>query len=322
MKKLSFLVFIILFATCSRDTIEKDSIDQETTSSNLVTTTATHRGVYVNSFETDILGNTTEENYLLDWCIANNFNEITLYTISSILNTTSQTLLLKDFVERAHSDYNLIVTFVASSKTAINKINTYHADYPGALAAPDGIATEYEFWNGANSFTYYKTQMLKRLKQVDPNFDSSWKQELYISKFEDAEGVVPDNKVINRVAVHFKTGGGNDELFWVNYRNNAFNFPNPVTAPNSYNRIQEIAKKAFKKDIIINIVVLFNVRTDSGSPNIYDYFDVTDGDHDFSDAFDNYKDGFDISGITHKENINMIGYQIYRYSNAKLARPL
>ena len=69
------------------------------------------------------------------------------------------------------------------------------------------------------------------------------------------------------------------------------------------------------------VVILFIVNTSSGDPNIFNYFDVSSGNHEFMDAYNNFMTGYEAATIDHKDHLDIIGYQIYRYSNAKLARP-
>lgn len=280
-----------------------------------------HRGIYVNNFENDILG-TIEELNLLHWCNQNSFNEVTLYNISSILDDQYKTFLLTNFVAKAHA-FNIRVSFVASSEEAINKIEDYQNLVGSSFLQSDGLATEYEFWNSnaANvSYDYYHKNMLKPLKRLDDDSDYDWKQQLYISEFEDAAGQYTNDKVLKKVLQHLKKGDGNDQIFLVNYRTNAQNFPTDSNS-NHYQRIQRIAKVAKKKKIQVNIVVLFMTREDT-SPSLFNYFSDLGEGNDFQDAFINYRNGFYNSDIKHKDYINLEGYQVYRYSDAKIAKPL
>lgn len=280
-----------------------------------------HRGIYVNNFENDILG-TGEELNLLHWCDQNSFNEVTLYNIGSILDDQYKTLQLTNFVAKAHA-FDIRVSFVASSEETINKIEDYQNQVYYPYLQADGIATEYEFWNPnavGVSYDYYHKNMLKPLKRLDNTADYDLKQQLYISTFDDAAGVYPSEKVLKKVLQHLKKGDGNDQIFLVNYRTNAQNFPTDSNSKH-YQRIQEIANVAKKKNMEVNIVVLFMTREDT-TPSLFNYFSDLGLANNFEDAFISYRDGFYNSDIAHKEYINLDGYQIYRYSDAKVAKPL
>ncbi|MFC4634488.1 hypothetical protein ACFO3O_11255 [Dokdonia ponticola] len=70
------------------------------------------------------------------------------------------------------------------------------------------------------------------------------------------------------------------------------------------------------------IVILFNVYQMSPSPEIWDYFTTTGMDHEFEDAFTEWSAEYNTStDITNKEYLKIKGFGIYRYSDAKNARP-
>lgn len=309
-----------LFQTTSSGTLKKQARNQQ--GRFFFDDDIQHRGIYVNDFENSILGNFEEELNLIDWCHQHDFNEVTLYNISSILNDQYKTALLSSFILRAHFS-GIRVSFVAASKEAIIKIKNYQSQFIFPFFKSDALATEYEFWNtnaADVSYEYYQKRMLKTLRQVDPVFSHYWKQQLYISEFKDAAGVYPDEKVLKKVVQHFKKGGGNDQLFFVNYRTNAQNFPTN-TSSNHYQRLQKLANVAAQKGVVINVVVLFMTRQDT-TPTLFNYFSDTGAGYDFQDAYITYRNGFENSAMLNKEFINLQGYQIYRYSDAKVAKPL
>lgn len=65
---------------------------------------AEHRGVYINRFKSDgILGDILKEGTLLTWCVQNDFNEVTLYNINTIMNEDVDRVALNAFAGKAHA---------------------------------------------------------------------------------------------------------------------------------------------------------------------------------------------------------------------------
>ncbi|WP_299104777.1 hypothetical protein [uncultured Tenacibaculum sp.] len=282
-----------------------------------------HRGIYINNFENDILGNFVEETKLLMWCNRNNFKEITLYTVSSILNSPAQKEKLTTFVIQAHLFYGIKVSFSAASKEAIIKIKNYQMELNSPLEKCDGIFTEYEFWNPNTSgvnYNYYKNDMLGVLENLAPSISQKFKNNLYVYNFSDASGQYTDNQVLEDIVDFIKRKRNKHRLVLVNYRANAQNFPTDINS-NYYKRIQDLANIAAAKNVKIKVIVLYMTRNDVAS-SMYNYFADNGLGNDFEDAFISFKNGFKNSTIQNKRYLNLFGYQIYRYSDAKLAKPL
>ena len=282
-----------------------------------------HKGIYVNNFKNDILGNAVAENELLAWCAQHTLNEITLYNIGSILTSTTKTHQLKQFMKKArlHDNYN--ITFVAATLTGLTRIETYQKANKNTYAACNGIFTEYEFWNnngGTNQgFAYYKNNELDVMEAYRIKGLDNLKQNLYISKFEDTQRVYKNEEVLQET-VKYLTNNKDSKLIFVDYKTNAQNFPTSKTS-NFYQRYQALANEAAANNKAVNVVVLFMVRQDV-TPTLFNYFSVNDMNNSFESAYTNFKNGFLNSDITNKAYINLIGYQLYRYSDAKIARPL
>jgi hypothetical protein len=108
--------------------------------------------LYVNDFS-NILGITVKEDSLLNWCLAQGFTQINLYNIGTILGSGATKTQLDNFVGKAHGvTYGIAVGFIAAGSTTANNIDTYCANYTNK---PDYIVSEYEFWNGSNSFATF-----------------------------------------------------------------------------------------------------------------------------------------------------------------------
>ena len=318
----SVLLIVGLLYSCNQEEIitsfDRDQTEVQVTSRS---SSFEHRGIYVNDFRTSILGDIAEEDYLLEWCDHHNFNRMTLYNISAILDDPAETDLLEDFMEKANLDYpHIRINFVVSSADAISEVDDYCLSNPVSLH-PHGVATEYEFWNDPWNYTTYD-DMLNDIEILTDAGHSGWKNQLYISRFEDAAEVVSDEDVLKQVIIGVDEIHPNKtRILLVNYRPNAYNFFGEGTG--SYNRLVDMAGEAESQGLNhLSVVILFNVNYLSGDPDIFDYFDEEGGDHAFEDAMLNFKEGFDAADFPNKNKIRLRGYQIYRYTQAREARGL
>ncbi|CAL2092816.1 hypothetical protein [Tenacibaculum sp. 190524A02b] len=323
-------IFVFIIISCSTYDEERNLPELQTevpkeqlarTSNERLDVKIKHRGIYVDGFRDNILGNTLEENNLIDWARFHHFNELTLYNVNAVLDNSVNTQLLADFVKRAH-ERKLTISFTASNEEAIRKITDYQKNTPLASIS-DGIFTEYEFWNpnqAGVSYTYYQKNILKTLRNVRLKKPNKWKQNLYIYDFVDAGGKYKYNKILNKITRHLKFKKQNNRIVLVNYRINAQNFPADPKS-NYYNRIQDLASIAKKKKFVLNVILLFMVRQDV-TPSMFPYFADNLENNYFENAFLNYKTQYENSTIKNKKHLNLIGYQLYRYSDARTAKPL
>lgn len=288
------------------DSVVESSSFLDDNSTHLKIQSASFRGVYINSFDSKI-GNKASEDSVLNWCLKNNLNQISLYSVGSIL-TQGKASLLNNFIGRASAaPYNLVVAVVAASlNTAINEYNYYNS-YPNKFA---GITTEYEYWNGTNSFTTFLAE-INYMSTIHQATGAAIKRQLYISKFMDASNALTADTTIARHLVQ-----NADRIFVVNYVTNAYNLSN-----STLNKIKLIANASKKLNKVTEIVILFSVNQYSTDPNLYNYFSVTGSNHAFADAYNKFKTDYNATAFTNKSSVAIIGYQLYNYSNASSARP-
>lgn len=319
------LMILFSFFNCDVEAIDYQEKKQNETS-EIYQKMPGHRGIYIDNFLSGgILGNTMEENKLINWCLQNNFNKIYLYNIHAILQNTSYKIQLDAFVEKVHNLYpkKIDVTFVSGGMTSLNNTIQYHKDY---INHPKGVVSEIEFWNSGGSFTDFKAWMnqLDNLKSSIPfgyiaPLNPNLKKRFYIGKILDNEGVYTNTQVAEELVIN------HDEIFLANYHTNAYNLSTSTATNSIKNRLILLAETGYNLNKKVNIVILFNMNTASASPHIYDYFDVTNtatGNHKFHEAHASFMtDYLNATDIPHKNFLNMKGYGIYKYSEAKIARP-
>ena len=308
---ISFLVF-----SCHKHSLEpydsksdrvmESSNYSDNNFANLKTQSASFRGVYIDKFDSK-LGNKASEDSVLDWCIKNNLNQISLYSVGNIL-TQGKASLLNNFIGRASAaPYNINVSVAAASlNTATNEYN-YYTNYPNKFS---GITTEYEYWNGGNSFSTFQSE-INYMSSIHQVTGSAIKRQLYISKFTDASNAATADTTIARCLVQ-----NADKIFVVNYVTNAYNLSN-----STLNKIKTIANASKKLNKVTEVVILFSVNQNSTDPNLYNYFSVTGSNHAFADAYNKFKTDYNALTFTNKTSVNLVGYQLYNYSNASSARP-
>lgn len=307
-------IFLIFFLFCSCDE------DDNTISIGLL---AEHRGVYINDFYNGgILGNNTLEDDLLAWVDVNDFTDIYLYNIGAALEDGLDNAL-GNFVDKAHNqDPNLKVSFVSAGHGAsFTDIEEYHLLEPGSK--PDGIVSEIEFWNTPLSFATDFAPWIAKvndLKFTSPpgepaplNPDVS--RQFYIGKIKDP-GQPPSLAIAKELVTH------HDLIFLTNYHTDAWHLSTSTAENSIINKLNLLAQAGLELNKEVNIIILFNVRLKSESPNIWDYFATTAMDHEFENAFAEWGVEYtESTDITNKEFLKIKGFGIYRYTDAREARP-
>lgn len=316
MKKLIYLflfsISVTLFAGCSKESVMQPQTEPEQLTTQLKAAT-TRAVLYVNNFNkssggfTKIFGNTIKEDSLLDWCKAQGFTEMNLYTVGPILSGSSiEKAKLNAFISKAHSvTYGLKVNFVVVSSTGVNDIGTYCANYPNK---PDGIITEYEFWNSPYSWSTFK-KILNAMTVVHNTYPSI-KRYAYVSEFTDANGVTSKGYIAKYLIENCET------IFLTNYYTNAYNLTGYLQTKLAY-----LTSKAKQINKVGNVIILFNVSLNSNSPDIYSYFSTNGSNHEFIDAYNNLMDDYNDAVDENNDGLSFKGYAIYRYTSASKARP-
>ncbi|GLR17525.1 hypothetical protein GCM10007940_21400 [Portibacter lacus] len=278
-----------------------------------------HRGIYVNNFVTDgVLGNALKEDSLIQWCLKNEFNNAYLYNIGSALSSGMQ-VELDNFVEKAN-DHFIDITFVSAGYgTSFSNIEAFHDDYENI---PQGIVSEIEFWNGSGDYDADYAPWLDHLDslkyKIPPGETMPLNPEVfrrfYIGKIKNP-GQAPSFDIAEDLIMH------HDEIFLTNYHSDGFDLSSSTSENSIVNKLSLLGKAARNLDREVNVVILFNVRQDSPAPNIWTYYSEEHLDHDFRAGYEKwYHDFIHSSDIEHKEYINLKGYGVYRWTDAREAR--
>lgn len=268
------------------------------------------------------MGNDTLEDNLLAWVDVNDFTDIYLYNIGAALGAGLDNDL-RAFVNKAHNlDPYLKVSFVSAGFGAsFTDIEAYHDGRKDSR--PDGIVSEIEFWNGSMNFADDYAPWLDKvfdLKFTPPPgqtvpLNPGITRQFYIGKIKDP-GMPPSLAIAKELVTH------HDEIFLTNYHNDAWELSGSTAENSIVNKLNLLAQAGMELNKEVNIVILFNVFQYSLSPEIWDYFATTEMDNEFENAFAEWSAEYDASSdITNKEFLKIKGFGIYRYSDAKTARP-
>ncbi|MGL5891352.1 MAG: hypothetical protein ACRC3B_15790, partial [Bacteroidia bacterium] len=220
---------------------------------------------------------------------------------------------LAAFCTKARSTtYGIDIGFVAASATTANSESTYYQSRSLTNERQSYMITEYEFWNSGNSFATFSGIMTAftnaRLLSTTPKIN----RQAYVSQYKDAANLATHDTVIARQILDQM-----EYIVQVNYVNNAYNWSSTLET-----RLQTIANAAFNKNVTARVIILFNCNTSSSDPNIYNYFSTTGSNQPFVNAYNNIRTAFIANTtIVNKSKVSLVGYQIYRYTEARLARP-
>jgi hypothetical protein len=299
----SFLLLVL--EGCRKENDETSDVSPRTSADAFrILTTPTYKGVYVDSFDW-ILGDTATENSLLRWCKKEKLNAITLYdTKAYLLNPASYPMLAK-FIKKARTQYSIksVAAVRSLSSQFTGSTSTYNASRTDTLERFNVFNLENEYWNaiGTNTFNTW----VKHLNTMNTTAHAATPRitsEFYFGWFQN-----PSNKEsIHAAQMIAQT----DRILLHDY----------WASPNfSYlqSRLAFFGQEALKQNKIMDIVVLFSVEQTFA----YDYFNTLTQNHTFQDAYNSIITQHNATSFVGKDNIRIIGYQLFCQSWARRARP-
>ena len=305
MKKIVYIITTALFLTaCNKNIKTENPIDIVIDSTDKPVTLPAYRGLYVDGFN-NILGDTAKENTLLRWSKANNFNVLTLYGLNYFLPYSSSYAGLAVFIKKAKTSYAIIEVnatggTIANFTTNVNNYNTSRTDVTERF---NWCNLEREFWNNDQTFNFSYTTM-KQTKIWGATQTPVVKIEEYIGWLRDSIGApangiresqIADSivQVVDRLLVH-------------DYQANiSFGYLQP--------RLSILGQRAAAQGKVLDVVIIFSAESVFSGP----YFT----NNNFINAFNNIKTANTNATYAGKANINLVGYQLFDYSEGKSVRP-
>jgi hypothetical protein len=304
MKNIFYILALLLFITaCSKKSVNNSDIILEDTT-NKPSTLPAYRGLYVDGFNT-ILGDTAKENNLLRWSQKNNFNVLTLYGLNYFLPNSSSYTSLASFILKAKSTYAITEVNATGGSTAnfTTNVNNYNISRTNTAERFNWCNLEREFWNSDQTFKYSYTVM-QQTKLWGAAQNPTVKIEEYIGWIKDSatapvnavrESQIADSivQVVDRLLIH-------------DYQANInFSYIQP--------RLSILGQRAAAQGKVLNVVIIFSAESVFSGP----YFTT----NNFINAFNIIKNANASATYAGKANINIVGYQLFDYSEGKLVRP-
>lgn len=293
-------IFIALLALFNCKKVENSSIEELKSSEKITNTLPTYRGIYINDFEF-ILGNKVKEDSLLKWCKKRKFNAISLYDLGTIFDNPANIIPLGNFIKKARVNYSLSVAAVRGGNISLNQTHQYNIGQSDLMKRFNVYNLESEWWNNEVSWPTY-VGYLGTLDSLTSISTPAIIAEEYIGWFKNPIGL--DSIMAAELVKK------SDRILFHDYQ----------SAPSMgycQNRLEYIGKAAAAQNKIIDIVVLF-----SSEPSfMYNYFSTTGLNKSFEQAFYNFKNQYAASNFSGKNNLNLIGYQIFTQTTSRQARP-
>jgi hypothetical protein len=273
------------------------------------------KAVYINSFDT-ICGIAAEEDILLNWCKKYSINTMYLYSLNTVLSTTTKYTALSNFINKAKaagitkffgfrsSESSNIGTGTSSNKSynasqSTNKINYSFEDefwnYDSETGTPPGADA-----NGNSTWSVWLPQQQNIYATAKSQGLSS---DFYIGHVRDLIDNTPTETIAAGLVsytdrIHISCYISSSSMDTVD---GAFN--------NIKTRLEQLGSAALLLNKKIDVVVIFSaVSTDS-----YNYF----LSNSFQKAYDKVVSSFNNTYFVGKGGINLVGWNVYGYQQAK-----
>lgn len=301
---LPVVVLFTLFAliSCRLDVIDPSPPRHSASARLVAITPADYRGVYIDGFN-PILGNSSLEDSLLNWCVSNDINAISLYDLNMVMGNERYTDLAR-FICKARVTYGISqVAAVRGSSANFTQNARYDAFRTDLNERFTAYNLENEWWNNGSScnFSCY-TSIVQAMSSKAHTASPPLTAEAYIGWFQNPSGQDLQQaktlvRWLDRILVH-------------DYRTHPqFGY--------MQSRLSYLGKAAQSQNRVIDVIVLFSAEPEF----MQDYFSVTGQNHSFADAYSDIVNQFNVATFSGKNNLRLIGYQIFDYSWVKRAKP-
>ena len=301
---LAAVLTLVLFglASCRLDVVDLVSPRSSAPARVGVPAPPSYRGLYVDGFR-GILGNRSREDSLLDWCVRNNINAISLYDLNTVMGDERYSALA-GFVQKARVTYGISeVAAVRGSSANFTQNALYDASRANLNERFTTYNLENEWWNNGPScdFSCY-TAILQAMNKAAQNASPRITAEAYTGWFQNPSGRDLQQaktmvRWLDRILVH-------------DYR------PYPQFGY-MQSRLSYLGKAAQSQNRVIDVIVLFSAEPEF----MQDYFSVAGQNHSFADAYGDIVSQFEAASFSGKSNVRLIGYQLFAYSWARQAKP-
>jgi hypothetical protein len=257
-----------------------------------------YQGIYIDKFQ-QIIGDTAQENSLLRWCLKYEFNALSLYGVRAVLSTPRLRPSLSAFIRRAKTQYHIrqVTAIVEHSATVTGLIDDYNKEQADPLNRIDFTNLELEWWNNASSFDQY-VQAMQEMKSWGGRQHPPVPNEEYIGWFKNPVG---EDSIMAAALVQNST-----RILLHDYQKEpGFSY--------IMNRLDWIGRAAKAQGKVMPVIIIFSPKPEFS----YAYFSA----HSFGDAYQLILDSYDQTDFQGKNNVQLIGFQIYNQTFARQTKP-
>jgi hypothetical protein len=257
-----------------------------------------YQGIYIDKFQ-QIIGDTVQENSLLRWCLKYDFNTLSLYGVRAVLSTPRLRPFLSAFIHRAKTQYHIrqVTAIVEHSATVTGLIDGYNKEQADPLNRFDFANLELEWWNNASSFDQY-VQAMQEMKNWGGRQHPRVPNEEYIGWFKNPVG---EDSIMAAALVQNST-----RILLHDYQKEpGFNYV--------LNRLDWIGRAARAQGKVMPVIIIFSPKPEFS----YAYF----LEHNFGDAYQLILDSYNQADFPGKNNVQLMGFQIYNQTFARQAKP-
>lgn len=265
-----------------------------------------YRGLYVNSFQ-NILGNQTNEDKLLNYAIANRYNYLTLYGVDGInFSNTTNTNNFAAFIKKAKTQYGILQIGVIgeSSNFFLQTISPYNRLRTTNFEKVDVYNLEFEFWltssNGPGGV--YCTKYLSR---NGFSCDTTGGFKFYMQELKKIKNIAQQDGMLSEVYVGWFNLGQASQIVAVVDRVLLHCYR--VSDSDIYQYAKTRMSYLGSNNKIVNVMPIFSSEPSFMGP----YLNTNTITKPFS-VFNNY---YTVETAPWKSNINIIGYQWFKYSD-------
>lgn len=276
------------------------------------------QGLYVNDFKY-IIGDPSSEELLLNYAKDNGFNYLVLYNLTYINNNLydltdpAEADALADFIEDAKTNYGIVqVAAVGEKDASFDKMEDYNDLYAGNwFKQIDVLNMEFEFWanTSGSTFSYYCSTYLtpngypctsagaydfylSQVQLMDQRaVDMGLISEIYIGNSSDAQSTELAENCDRILLHHYRTSDT------YNNGNSIYNY--------KVNRIRAIALS----NRMPAVMPIFSARSYHMGPWL-----ATHTIYEPMDTWINGQNSYDDDNSTGVQDLNVAGYQWYRYT--------
>jgi hypothetical protein len=308
-----FCLFISAILLLAISSCKKDHFDLTVTTESALTPLAknttdllapsgtsypNYHGLYIDS-SSYILGDANQEEALLNWCKQHEINTLSFYDLRRVM-TTGKAGHLASFLRRARLNYGILETtaVVGSEAFITSYLDTFNRSKVDTLQRFTTVNLEKEWWNGDGTFKKYISS-LSKLKQWSSLQQPVVKTEEYIGWFLNPSG--KEHYMANELVKY------SDRILVHDYqRTPSFGYVQ--------SRLDYIGRAAKAQGKVFPVVIIFSAEPEFSA----DYFRI----NSFENAYQIILNGYLNTDFPGKNNIKLIGYQVFDQSYARGLKPM